>query len=236
MSQMGSSSVATALSGGTPTESPNTATACFVTSVALTVVVSAGGVGGSGGTAMAGTESAGRAIGTSTRPGAGARTHAPSTRSTAVWATIRVTFNFDSFSLGRCRAPGERRRQGMEMPAAVAVGGPARRVRCPTPCRAPRSASTSGYEIPEDAIGCVEDRNDRAPDRVLFGEVAAEETPRAVAALHADRDDHDIRVEGSQRLDANELELDGVVGKALEGMQRGFRRDAKVAERARLAL
>src|SRR5687768_16241948 len=100
MSHTGSSSASTALSGGTPTLSPNTATACFVTSEALTALVSTGGGGsGSVGTATAGRESTGLGTGAGARPGEAAREHAPSASSSAVWAAIRVTFNLDSFSL-----------------------------------------------------------------------------------------------------------------------------------------
>jgi len=120
------------------------------------------------------------------------------------------------------------------MPPAVAVGGTTRRVRCPTPSGATGSASTSRYEVTEDAIGRVEHGDDGTPNRVLFGEVAAKKAARSVSTLYADRDDDDVRVERAERLDANQLELDGVIGESLERMESRFRGDAQVPQRAGL--
>src|SRR5687768_12338847 len=60
---------------------------------------------------------------------------------------------------------------------------------------------TRGDEVAEHAIRRVEHGDDGGPDRVLLGEVGPEETAWPLAALHLDRHDDDVGVEGAQRLD-----------------------------------
>jgi hypothetical protein len=103
MSQLGSSSIsAMALSGGTPMESPKTATACLVTSSAETSMVSAGGAAGGSGISVALAVDEGVGIGVGV---ARARAHEASATSDAAQRAILETFNFDSFYLGRCGTP-----------------------------------------------------------------------------------------------------------------------------------
>jgi hypothetical protein len=96
--------------------------------------------------------------------------------------------------------------------------------------------STRRDEIAEHAVGGVEHRNHGAAQRVILGEMTAEQALlRSTTMRREHRHDHDVRVERAHRLHANELESQRPAGELLDCSERGISRDPQITEGARHA-
>src|SRR5215203_758568 len=102
--------------------------------------------------------------------------------------------------------------------------------------RAPPWDSARRDEVSEHAVRRMQHRDDGAAKGILLGEVAAEESLLGATAMRGhDRHDHDVRIEGTHRLHANELETKRAIRELLDGSQCGVCSDTKIAKRARNA-
>lgn len=92
-------------------------------------------------------------------------------------------------------------------------------------------------EVAEHAVGGVEHRNHRAAQRVILGEMTAEQALLRSTTMRCEhRHDDNVRVERAHRLHANELESQRPTGELLDCSERGISRDTQIPERARHAV
>ena len=89
--------------------------------------------------------------------------------------------------------------------------------------------------ISQDSVGRVQHGHRRTASRIGLGKVAPHEPIVLSIFTNRDGNEHQVRVEGANVLDPEELELERAFRKIIEGAKGRFCGDPEVTERTRLA-